>query len=294
MATKVSTGNKIVLQNAYIQAIKFTAGHYENFPVISFFLPKNIKKHIAVIYQFARQADDIADEGDCLPDERLKQLELYESKLKEALTGHSDTPFWGALYNTIIEKGLTEQNFYNLLNAFKQDVHRKRYANHDQILDYCKKSANPVGRLILELFGIKDSRLFEYSDCICTALQLTNFYQDISIDFERGRVYISQDELMKFGVSEKTFENKENNINFRNLMAFLILRTEDLFKKGKPLVKHLPHRLKYQIYWTILGGESILNKIRKMNFDVLNNRPKLSKMDFVFLFIKSLIPGGSK
>jgi len=279
------------LNTFYQDAINFTKSHYENFPVISFLIKKELRKHTAVVYQFARQADDIADEGNRLQNERIKLLNEYENNLKNCLTGKAKTGFWFALNNTIKEKHLTAENFYNLLKAFKQDIVKKKYANYSELSDYCKNSANPVGRIILELHGIKEKDVLIYSDSICTALQLTNFYQDVSVDFEKGRIYIPQDELRQYQIDEHTFEIKENNSKFQALIKFEVERAEQLFNIGRNLLHHLPLMLKLQILLTIKGGEEILRKIKKNDYDVLNKRPTLNKIDFIKLVLQTLLKG---
>lgn len=277
-----------MLNTAYSDAIKFTKSHYENFPVISFFIPKKLKKHIAVVYQFARQADDIADEGNIADAERLTQLNKYRNRLRDALLNKYYCPFWNALYSTIVEKRLTSEYFFNLLDAFEQDITKKRYENFEELNGYCSKSANPVGRIILELFGVFDEKANEYSDAICTALQLTNFYQDTKIDFqEKERIYLPQDELQKFNVKEKYFELGKSNIQLKKLIKFNIERVRKLFNKGKNLFPKLPGSLKRQIIITVNGGEAILNKIERNDFDVLKERPTLSKIDYFRIVLKS-------
>ncbi len=271
----------------YKQVISFAKNHYENFPVISFLIPKDLQKHVAVIYWFARTADDIADEGNLSEEERLKQLKEFEDNFTSALNNNPQNDFEIALINTINEKKLTTSLFYDLLEAFKQDVTKKRYKDFDEVLDYCKHSANPVGSLILELFDIRNDECFELSDKICTALQLTNFWQDLASDFQKGRIYLPEDEMQKFGVNRKSFELKENSLNLQQLLRHNISRTEEMFNDGKGLLKHLKGKLKFEIAWTILGGESILKKIKKIDYNTINIRPKLSKVDFLKLLLKS-------
>ncbi len=279
------------LNSFYQDAINFTKSHYENFPAISLFIKKELRKHTAIVYQFARQADDIADEGNLKPDERIKLLENYEDNLRSCLRGEASSGFWFALNNTINEKHLTRKNFYNLLKAFKQDVIKKRYKTYKELLNYCSNSANPVGRIILELHDIHGKNILEYSDNICTALQLTNFYQDVSLDFEKGRIYIPQDEMKLYGIDEHIFELKENNSKFQALIKFEVERVEKLFANGRNLLHHLPLLLKMQILLTIKGGEAILEKIKKNNYDVLNKRPTLSKIDFIKLVLQTFLRG---
>lgn len=271
------------IDTAYKEALEFTKSHYENFPVVSFLLPKKIRKDVAVIYQFARQADDIADEGNFTSEERINQLSEYRGSFSQALDGNLQNEFWAALTQTIKEKNLTSSNFLNLLTAFEQDVTKKRYNDFTELQNYCSNSANPVGRIILELNGIYDDEANRYSDAVCTALQLTNFYQDVGIDIQKDRIYIPKNEMQNFDVDENMFLLSDINRKFKKLIQFQVERTEKLFDDGKKLLTKLPWRLKRQIDWTIKGGEAILSKIRDNDFDVLNQRPTLSKKDFVKL-----------
>ena len=276
----------ISMDNAYGAAIKFAKSHYENFPVVSFFIPGKLKKHIAIIYWFARTADDIADEslvGEGLKLEKLNELEF---NLKKALRDKDVNEYFHALSNTIKTKKLTSQYFNDLLYAFKQDIIKSKYKNFNELLDYCKNSANPVGRIILELFEIRNDKANEYSDDICTALQLTNFLQDTAIDYRKGRIYYPLDEMKKFNVSTKLFEQKENNPNFKQLVKYNVDRIQSLFDNGKNLLPMLEGRLKTEIGWTVAGGEEILELIRRNNYDVLNNRPELSKLKMISILLK--------
>ena len=277
------------LNNAYSKSLKFTKSHYENFPVVSFVIPKNLRKHVAIIYWFARTADDYADEGNFSKGERLEKLNNFEFRLKQLLNGKAESDYEFALANTIIEKKLTTENFYNLIKAFKQDVIKKRYENFDEVIDYCKHSANPVGRLILELYDIQKEEAIKYSNNICTALQLTNFLQDVSIDYKKGRIYLPQDEMDMLQITEKLFEDKENNHKLKQLVKHYIDRIQYLFDEGKKLYPFLSGRLKVEIKWTVAGGEEILNRIRKNDYNVLNNRPELSKTRMASLFLKSIM-----
>jgi squalene synthase HpnC len=272
----------------YIEAEKFAREHYENFPVVSVFIKKELRKHVAIIYWFARTADDIADEGN-LPDvDKISKLQHFELRLSALLKGDFENDYEEALYNTIISRKLTPGLFYDLITAFKQDLVKKRYSNFSELLDYCRCSANPVGKLILELHGIRSNEAFSYSDNICSALQLINFYQDVSIDYNRNRIYFPTDEMEMFSVTEKEFELNKISVNLEKLVKYNTDRASVLLQEGSNLLKFLPRRLSIEIKWTILGGNEILNKIRKNNFDIFT-RPQLSKIDFVLLLFKSLI-----
>lgn len=277
------------LNRAYSNSLKFAKSHYENFPVVSFLIPKNLRKHVAIIYWFARTADDYADEGNLSEGERLDKLNNFEFRMKQLLNGKAESDYEIALANTINEKNLTAENFYKLINAFKQDVIKNSYENFEEVIDYCKYSANPIGRLTLELFDIRSEEAIKYSDKICTALQLTNFLQDVSIDYKKGRIYLPKDEMEMLQITEKMFEDKENNHKLKQLVKHNVDRIQILFDEGKKLFPLLNGRLKVEIIWTVAGGEDILDQIRKKDYNVLNNRPELSKTRMISLFFKSLI-----
>ena len=262
--------------------------HYENFPVASFLIPKKFRKDVAIVYWFARTADDLADEGNVSPEKRLNELNNFENEFLKSLKGESINFNFNQLAKTINDKKLSVENFLDLLSAFKQDVVKKEYQNFDEVLDYCKRSANTVGRILLELFNVKEKEALIYSDKICSALQLTNFYQDTVIDIENGRNYYPQNEMQLLNVTNKMFELKENNPNIKTLLKHNVERTQALYDEGKNLLKYLRGRFKIEIKWTIAGGEKVLDKIRKNDYDVFAQRPKLDKMDFMSLFIKSI------
>jgi squalene synthase HpnC len=262
--------------------------HYENFPVASFLIPKYYRKEVAIVYWFARTADDLADEGDSDSEKRLDDLNKFEIEFNKSLSGVSENIYFNQLSKTISNKKLSAKYFIDLLSAFKQDVVKKEYENYDEVLNYCKRSANPVGRILLELFNINEKEAIISSDKICTALQLTNFFQDTVIDIEKGRNYYPQNEMKMYGVLQKMFELKENNPNIKAFVKHNIERTQALFDDGKNLLKYLNGRFKLEIKWTVAGGEKILDMIRKNDYDVFTKRPKLNKIDFISLFIKSI------
>ncbi len=262
--------------------------HYENFPVASFLIPKYYRKDVAIVYWFARTADDLADEGNVDSEKRLTELNNFENEFTKSLKGETENLNFNLLAKTITEKKLSIKHFYDLLSAFKQDAAKKEYDNFDEVLDYCKRSANPVGRILLELFKIYDEDAIISSDKICTALQLTNFYQDTKIDLEKDRNYYPQDELKTFNVTKNMFELKQNNHNIKALVKHNVQRAQALFDEGKYLLKYLNGRFKLEIKWTIAGGEKILEKIRKNDYDVFSQRQKLTKVDFISLLIKNI------
>ena len=275
------------IESEYIKALYFAKNHYENFPVISFLVPKHLQKHIAIVYKFARLADDIADETNLPSDKRLSLLEDFSHKFNQALKNEFSNPFWEALINTINLFNLTPENFSRLLIAFKSDIRFTRFQTFPEILNYCSNSANPVGRIILELFGIREEKAIAYSDNVCTALQLINFYQDVSIDIKQNRIYIPEDELQKFSVTLDEIKKTNFSDNFRKLMKFQIERVDSMFREGRNILSYLPFRLKIEIAWTILGGEKISSKIKEKNYNVLNYRPKINISDVSMILVKS-------
>lgn len=268
--------------------------HYENFPVASVVLPKHLRYPIALIYHFARCADDFADEGNLTPVERLALLQHYVDELdiiKNA--GNSDSAFFTELAQMMHDHQLPLAPFYDLLDAFKQDVTKKRYANFDEVLNYCNRSANPIGRLLLHLFHQATPENIAYSDAICSALQLINFYQDIAIDFDtlhhQGRLYLCQDEMAQFSVTEQQIADKQINQNWVKLMQFNVARAEIMLQKGKPLARILPGRMGLEMRLIIGGGETIIRKLKKVNGDIFNRRPTVNVWDWPFILLKAFI-----
>jgi len=263
--------------------------HYENFPVASFLVPPALRRPIEVIYHFARSADDIADEGDATPQERLAGLEAYRQELKRIAAGKTaETPLFNDLAGVIEKHRLPLQLFHDLLDAFSQDVVKKRYADYPELVDYCRRSANPVGRLVLHLFGRTEAEHLDQSDCICTALQLINFWQDVAVDWQKDRVYIPQTDLPRFKISEDDIAAGRWSANWAALMDFEIDRAQALMRRGSPLVHALPGRLGWEIRLTIQGGLRILERLRQVRGNVFEHRPKLGTLDWLVLAGRSL------
>lgn len=281
--------SQISPEKGYSAALNFAKNHYENFPVISFLLPSVLINHVAIVYWFARTADDLADEDNIAEHRRLENLNNFEIRFLSLIEGKIDNDLEAALHHTITIKNLSPAHFINLLKAFKQDINKKRYLNFEEVLDYCSNSANPVGRIILELLEVRHEKAIYFSDKICTALQLTNFLQDTFPDYEKGRIYFPADEMDRFHVSEKIFELKENNLNLKKLVEFSVNRIQSFFDEGKGLLNFLSGKVRYEINWTIRGGEEILKKIRGSGFDVILTRPVLSKFDYLKLLFKSIL-----
>ncbi|MBK7462772.1 MAG: squalene synthase HpnC [Betaproteobacteria bacterium] len=263
--------------------------HYENFPVASLLVPAKLRRPIEVIYHFARSADDIADEGDALPAERLADLAAYQRELDRIEAGYApQTPLFVSLAEVVAKHALPIQLFRDLLDAFAQDVVKTRYADYPELLDYCRRSANPVGRLVLHLFGRTEPEHLAQSDCICSALQLINFWQDAAVDWQKERIYIPQTDLPRFKISEADIAASRWSANWAALMDFEIDRTRALMLQGAPLVHALPGRLGWEIRLTIQGGLRILERLRRVRGNVFEHRPKLGKWDWLVLAGRSL------
>jgi squalene synthase HpnC len=263
--------------------------HYENFPVASFLVPARLRQPIEAIYRFARSADDIADEGDASAEERLAGLAAYRAELDRIAANEvPQTPLFVELAAVIRQHALPLPLLQDLLDAFAQDVLKKRYADFPELLDYCRRSANPVGRLVLHLFGRTEPEHFLQSDCICTALQLINFWQDVAVDWQKNRVYIPQSELRRFRVAEADIASGRWSANWAALMDSQIDRARDLMLQGAPLVHVLPGRLGWEIRLTTLGGLRILERLRRIRGNVFQNRPKLGKWDWLVIAGRSL------
>jgi len=265
--------------------------HYENFPVGSLLVPRDRRAHVYNIYAFARTADDFADEGYDTPlteSERLAALDDWERQLEDCYRGRASHPVFIALGETVRELRLPIQLFSDLLSAFKQDVVRRRYADFDEVLDYCRRSANPVGRLILLLFGYRDEHLHRLSDHICTALQLANFWQDVSVDLQKDRIYLPEDERRRFGCTEEDLKARRFNECSAALMQFQVERTRELFERGRALPALVRGRLAFELRLTWLGGMRILERIERQRYDTLSRRPKITTLDKITLLAKAL------
>ncbi|SCK22645.1 squalene synthase HpnC [Vogesella sp. LIG4] len=263
--------------------------HYENFPVGSLALPRRMRKAVHVIYRFARHADDIADEGDAPAVERLAALQALREELDRIAAGEpAQQPLMQALAGVIAERQLPLQPFYDLLSAFSQDVEKTRYQDFAELVDYCRRSANPVGRLMLALYGEHDSRSMAMSDGICTALQLINFWQDVAIDWQKGRVYIPQEDLAKFRISEQQIARGNAGGVWPMLMDKEVKRALAMLQAGSPLALKLKGRFGLELRMIVLGGERILKKIHDARGDVFNHRPVLGWRDWPVIIGKAL------
>jgi squalene synthase HpnC len=270
--------------------------HYENFPVASWLLPRALRSPIEAIYAFARGADDIADEGDARQSERLAGLDRYVRALDAIEAGATPTqaPFARIAW-AIREYKLPTQLLRDLLDAFRQDVVKKRYGTYEELLDYSRRSANPIGRLVLHVMrqvappGLGEGRGEDQSDCICSALQLINFWQDVEVDWRKGRVYIPQEDLARFGVHEAEIAAHRADHAWRALMAFECARSRELLLAGAPLARALPGRLGLEIRATVAGGAIILDKIDAVGGDVFRHRPVLGRADWIRILTRALV-----
>ena len=265
-----------------------SADHYENFPVASVLMPKRLRKPVAAIYHFARAADDIADEGEASNEERLSKLDEFRAELaRVAAQATPLTPLFQNLAVEIARHELPIRPFYDLLDAFSQDVVQKRYANYEELLGYCRRSANPVGTLLLYLYEEATLVNLAYSDAICTALQLINFWQDVAKDHAIARIYIPLDEMAQFGVTENHISQHICDDAWRALMKFQVDRARSLMLQGAPLGSILTGRIGLEMRMIIQGGLRILAKIEAADYDVFNKRPVLRPFDWVIMLAKS-------
>ncbi len=271
--------------------------HYENFPVASFLCPAALRAPIAAIYHFARTADDLADEGNDTADQRLQDLTAYRQDLTAiCASGPAWSPRWapifGPLQVAIQAHQLPVQALHDLLDAFVQDVEKSRdgtgYATAAELLDYCRRSANPVGRLLLHLYGVTQPSALALSDDICTALQLINFWQDPSVDIPRGRYYFTEEDCDRFGVLQADVLACRQSVAATKLIAFYVQSARTRMLNGAPLVHQVPGRAGWELRLVVQGGLRILDKIEALQFATLSTRPKLTAWDFPVMLWRAL------
>jgi phytoene synthase len=267
-----------------------SAGHYENFPVASLLLPRALREPVGVIYRFARTADDFADEGNDTPEARLEKLQGFRLELEGISSGRPPaSPLFADLARIVRARSLPLQPFHDLLDAFSQDVVKLRYADWAEVLEYSRRSANPIGRLLLVLFGKDSARNLERSDRICSALQVINFWQDVAIDYDtKNRIYLPQDEMRRFGVGEEHLRQHLCDAPFQALMRFQIARARGLMLEGAPLLDDLEGRFRLEIAITVQGGLRILEKLEAAQYDMFRRRPTHRWFDWPMLFLKAL------
>ncbi len=263
--------------------------HYENFPVASIFIPRHQRPHVAAVYAFARGADDMADEGSDPPATRLERLDGWEARLDACYGGEPDHPVFVALADTVRRYGIPRKPLVDLLTAFRMDVTQTRYNRFEDLIEYCSHSANPIGLLVLYIFGEARGQNVELSDRICTALQLTNFWQDLSLDWKKGRLYIPLEDLARFGYTEDDLRHGVADDRFRRLMEFEVSRTREMFTGGKELLRHVGGPLRFELLLTYRGGMGILDAIANQGYAVLGQRPVLSTWDRISIGLSAML-----
>lgn len=287
----------MTLDAAYAACARLARTHYENFPVASHLLPRRMRPHVAAVYAFARLADDIADEGDAQPDLRHARLDEWLTRLDAAVRGTaSDSAtvldpamadiapaVFTALGATIRECQLPPQLFADLVSAFRQDTIVTRYATWPDLLDYCRRSANPVGRLVLRIGGWRDGALDESSDAVCSALQLTNFWQDLEVDWRRGRLYVPAQEYQRTGAVTASLDQRQFTPAWRDALGACAARTRELFTRGRAVCDGVSGRLRWELRLTWLGGVRVLDRLERGGYDVFAARPALGAADVPLL-----------
>lgn len=265
-------------------------GHYENFPVASIILPARLREPVTWIYRFAREADDIADEGDSSPQERLAALADRNADLDRIERGEAPRlDLYHGVAATIRAHHLPIQLFRDLLDAFTQDVTTTRYPTFADVMDYCRRSANPVGRLLLHLDGEIAPRSLECSDRICSSLQLINFLQDIAIDYRKNRIYLPQDDMARFGIAESRIAEGDVGGPWREFIHTQIARARDMLLAGAPLGRVLKGRFGLELRLIVSGGERILDKLASIDGDVFRRRPVLRAPDWPPMLLRALV-----
>ena len=293
--TTTTARRPISVDEAFAYCANLTNAHYENFPVASLLLPAEKRPYLQAVYAFARIADDFADEGHGEPQARLaslddwnNQLALYHTSAMQGAPLKDGHPVFVALAETIRRNQLPLEPLRDLLTAFKMDVTTRRYATFGELLHYCRHSANPVGRLVLQIFGYQDKELLELSDKICTALQLANFWQDISVDFQKNRIYIPMEDFANYGYTVDELAKGEMNDRFKNLIAFEIERTREMFYEGASLPSKVDKDLRLELKLVWFGGMAILKKTERYGVSIVRRRPSLNSFNKFMIFMRSL------
>ena len=270
---------------AYKHCEQLARNHYENFTVGSWFLPRTLRPHLFAVYAFCRRTDDLGDEA---PGDRLTLLDDWEAELSLCYEGQPTDPVIVALQDTIHRFDIPAEPFTRLIEANRMDQRQQRYSTYDDLLHYCSHSAEPVGRMVLYVLGYRDSARQALSDATCTALQLANFWQDVHRDYRMGRIYIPQEDMARFGYSEKELAVGVVNDRFRSLMRFQVDRAEELFLKGLPLEQRLHGRARLDIALFSGGGMAVLTAIRRQNYDVLSRRPVVTRNRKLWLMLSTM------
>lgn len=264
--------------------------HYENFPVASFLLPARLREPLTAIYDFARSADDIADEGALSERERLDGLDRYRAELDAIEAGRpTRDPIFLRLRAAVAEHRLPLSLLRDLLDAFSQDVVKKRYADFGELMDYCRRSANPIGRLLLHLYGIDNPKSQSLADGVCSSLQLINHWQDVALDWRKGRVYLPQDELARFAIAESQIAEGRWDAAWAAMMDFQIDRARRMMVAGSPLVHELPGRIGYELRLIVASGLRMLDKLQRVRGDVFRRRPLIGAGDWPQILLRAVV-----
>jgi squalene synthase HpnC len=275
------------LAEAFVYCRRLATSHHENFTVASWLLPRALRPHMYAVYAYCRGVDDLGDEAE---GDRLALLEDWEGELRRCYDGSPRHPAFVALRETVRRFDIPQEPFLRLIEANRTDQRVRRYRTYGELLAYCENSANPVGHLVLYLFGYRDAERQRLSDATCTALQLTNFWQDVRRDLDKGRIYIPLEEMERFGYSEGDLMEARFNGRFRDLMAFQVERARDSFRRGLELVPKVRGRAKMDLRLFNLGGLAVLDAIEAIDYDVLHQRPELSRARKAWLTVRGLLP----
>jgi phytoene synthase len=289
ISTNPGEPDAVALRAAYAECERLARAHYENFPVASWLVPPRMRPHIAALYAFARTADDFADEGQRPAAERLRLLDQWQNRLHACVTERApDDRAFLALGATIRACHLPVSLFDDLLSAFRQDITTHRYDTWDDLLDYCRRSANPVGRLVLRIAGYDDTRLDRSSDALCTALQLTNFWQDLERDWQKGRLYVPLEEMAAGGAHVQDHDDRRLTEQWRRTLRRAGARTRQSFEAGRDVCDGVTGRLRHELRLTWLGGTRILDRLERVGYNVFETRPTLGIADAPPLALRAL------
>jgi squalene synthase HpnC len=276
--TRDEHGQPYSLERAFAYCERMARGHYENFPVASRFVPARLRPYVWAVYAFARSADDFADESR-YAGQRAEALAFWEEQLHRCFHGEAEHPVFIALREAVDRREIPIQPLQALLTAFHMDLSVGRYTTYNELANYCAHSAHPVGRLVLYIFDYRDPALHAYSDDLCTALQLTNFWQDVGVDLAKDRIYLPEEDRKHFGVTDDMLYARLCTPQFKDLMRYEVARARALFERGRPLIDKVGSDLGFELAMIWRGGTTILDKIEAVGYDVFRRRPTLNAAD---------------
>lgn len=275
------------LAEAFAYCRRLTTSHYENFTVASWLLPRALRPHLYAVYTYCRSVDDLGDEAE---GDRLALLDDWEGDLRRCYDGSPRHPAFVVLRETVRRFDIPQEPFLRLIEANRMDQRVNRYRTYGELLGYCQNSANPTGHIVLYLFGYRDEERQRLSDATCSALQLTNFWQDVQRDLDKGRIYIPLEDMERFGYGEADLLEDRFDGRFRDLMAFQVERTRELFRQGLELIPKVRGRARLDLRLFSLGGLAVLDAIEAIDYDVLHERAKLSRARKAWLTVRGLLP----